>query len=105
MRFHSLEKLVNLTPGYRRQFKVDSLLLLLIQHQDQRFLIEANCPHHGYGLENGRVSDNVIQCPLHHLRFSLLNGELLSRGEQSCRALNIYELVYQGNEVGFMVDE
>jgi len=55
MRFQPLEKLINLGDGYRRAFKIDSLGLLLLQVGDQRYLIEARCPHQGHALESAPV--------------------------------------------------
>ncbi len=42
MRFYPLEKLINLHDGYTRQYKIDSLQLLLLQRDGQLHLIEAH---------------------------------------------------------------
>lgn len=105
MRFRALEKLINLQPGYRRQFKIDNLLLLLIQEGEERYLIEGACPHQGFGLEKGIIHSGSIECPLHRFRFSLLTGELAGQQVQHCRHLRIFELIYEGNEVGVMIND
>lgn len=105
MRFHPLEKLINLHDNYIQQFKIDNLQLLLIQRVGQLFLIEAHCPHRGHALAMGKIRDGFIECALHHYRFALDTGRLLHATEGPCRALRTFELVYAGNEVGLMVDE
>jgi nitrite reductase/ring-hydroxylating ferredoxin subunit len=105
MRFHPLEKFINLHDNYIRQFKIDNLQLLLIQRVGRLFLIEAHCPHRGHSLATGTVGNGFIRCALHQYRFALDNGQLLHATEEPCRALRTFELVYAGNEVGVMVDE
>ncbi len=103
MRFQPLEKLINLHDGYRRQFKLDNLNLLLLQEQGQLYLCEARCPHREHPLEAAVVNDGVLQCPLHQYRFALDDGRLLQATEESCRGLRLFPLVYEGNEVGVLV--
>lgn len=105
MRFHPLEKLFNLNDDYTRQFKIDNLHLLLIQRPGGLFLVEAYCPHRGHALVDAVITDEVIECPLHHYRYSLSGGRLLRATEEPCRGLRTYELVYQGSEVGLMLDD
>ena len=105
MRFYPLEKLINLHDDYIRQFKIDHLQLLLIQQQGQLFLIEANCPHRDHPLDAAAIAQGVIQCALHQYRFSLSDGQLLHATEEPCRNLKTWEVAYQGNEVGVILEE
>jgi nitrite reductase/ring-hydroxylating ferredoxin subunit len=105
MRFQTLEKLINLHNGYRRQFRIDSLHLLLLQQDDEVYLLEARCPHRDQSLDAAGIDQGSIECPQHHYRFSLRDGALISFTEEPCRALRIYELVYEGNEVGVLVPD
>jgi nitrite reductase/ring-hydroxylating ferredoxin subunit len=105
MRFHPLEKLINLHDNYIQQFKIDNLQLLLIQHLGELLLTEAHCPHRGHALASGTISDGFIQCALHQYRFALDDGRVLQATEEPCRALRTFEIVYAGNEVGVMVEE
>jgi nitrite reductase/ring-hydroxylating ferredoxin subunit len=100
MRFYPLEKLINLHDGYRRVFRIDHHGLLLLQHDGELYLLEANCPHREHPLETAEVSGAVITCPLHGYRFSLENGGLLHATEESCRGLRSWPVVYSGTEVG-----
>jgi nitrite reductase/ring-hydroxylating ferredoxin subunit len=105
MRFYPLEKMINLHDNYMRQFRIDSLSLLLIQRQGERFLIEAACPHRGHPLNVASIDNGVIQCAQHQYRFTLDDGRLLCASEETCRNLRVFELVFQGNEVGLMLEE
>ena len=105
MRFYPLEKLINLHDAYSRQFKIDNYRFLLLQRRGELFLIESHCPHHAHPLELASIENGIIQCALHHYQFALGDGRLLHATEESCRALRIYDLVYEGNEVGVILDE
>ena len=105
MRFYPLEKLFNLHDNYARQFKIDHVRLLLIQRLGELFLIEANCPHHGHPLDAAIIDRGIIQCALHQYQFSIADGRLLHATEEPCRALRTFQVIYEGNEVGIMLDE
>lgn len=103
MYFHSLEKLINLGDGYRRQFRIDHLSLLLAQDEGERYLFESHCPHREHPLDTAAIIGGMLECPLHRYRFDLGNGEVLQATELPCRGLRVYSLVYEGNEVGVML--
>jgi nitrite reductase/ring-hydroxylating ferredoxin subunit len=103
MRYHALEKLINLREGYLRSFRIDELSLLLIEQGGERHLIEGGCPHQGHPLDTATVAGGVIECPRHHYRFNLDSGELLATDGQRCRPLRVFELVYRGAEVGVLL--
>lgn len=105
MRFQPLEKLINLHDGYTRQFKIDHLQLLLMQIDGDVLLIEATCPHRGHPLDIAIIDQGVIQCALHRYRFSLVDGRLIHATEEPCRDLRVYPVVFEGNEVGIMLEE
>ena len=104
MRFYPLEKLINLHDSYACNFKIDNLHLLLLQRSGERFLIEGRCPHRGHPLDVASFDGGVIQCALHHYRFAVADGRLMYATEEPCRGLRRYQLVYEGNEVGVMLD-
>ncbi len=105
MRFYPLEKLINLHDQYTRRFKIDHLQLLLVQRQGRLHLIEADCPHRGHPLEQADITAGELRCPLHGYLFALGDGRLLHYGEEPCRQLRVREIVYEGNEVGVMLEE
>jgi nitrite reductase/ring-hydroxylating ferredoxin subunit len=105
MRFYPLDKLINLHDDYSCQFKIDNLQLLLIQRLAEVFLIEAHCPHRGHPLAGASIEAGYIECPLHQYQFSLKDGCPRQSTEEYCRRLRTFELVYEGNEIGVMLDE
>jgi nitrite reductase/ring-hydroxylating ferredoxin subunit len=81
VRFFPLEKLINLHDGYIRQFKIDSLQLLLVQRQGELYLFESHCPHRHHPLENATIGNGIIQCALHQYQFAIEDGRLLRATE------------------------
>ncbi|MEM6582024.1 MAG: Rieske (2Fe-2S) protein [Pseudomonadota bacterium] len=104
-RFYPLEKLINLHDDYSGRFKIDSLELLLIQRRGERYLLEGRCPHRGHSLEHAELENDVIECALHRYQFNIHSGHLVLATEQACRNLRTFELVYEGNEVGVVLDD
>lgn len=105
MRFQPLEKLMNLRDGYSRQFKIDNLQLILTQRQGQIHIFEANCPHRSHPLGTAVIDAGILRCPLHGYEFSLANGSLVHATEERCRGLRLYTVIYQGNELGLMLED
>jgi len=105
MRFYPLEKLINLHDSYLRQFWIDHRNLLLIQRHGEVFLIEGRCPHRAHPLDTASIENGIIQCALHQYQFALGNGRLLHATEERCRSLRTYPVVFEGNEVGVMLED
>jgi nitrite reductase/ring-hydroxylating ferredoxin subunit len=105
MRFQSLERLINLHDGYRNTFKIDNLQLLLRQEHGVLMLLEAFCPHRAHPLAEAIISDGILECPLHGYRFAIANGRPVRTDKEDCRHLRVFELIYEGNEVGLMLDD
>ncbi len=105
MRFFPLEKLINLHDGYTAQFRIDHLQLLLFQRAGELHLIEATCPHRGHSLGVGDIRDGVIRCAQHGYQFAVDDGRLLLATEEACRGLRTFPIVYEGNEVGILLDD
>jgi nitrite reductase/ring-hydroxylating ferredoxin subunit len=105
MRFYPLEKLINLHDSYARNFKIDNLQLLLLQRSGELYLIEGRCPHRGHPLDVATLEGGVIQCAAHHYQFAIADGRLLHATEERCRGLRTFDVMYEGNEVGVMLEE
>lgn len=105
MRFYALEKMINLHDNYTRQFKIDNLQLLLIQRLGDPLLIEANCPHRGHPLDVATIDNGIIQCALHQYQFAIDDGRLMHATEEPCRGLRTFEVIYEGNEIGVILDD
>lgn len=48
--------------------------ILLIYHEDQVYAVDNRCPHMGFPLDRGSVSQGIITCHWHHARFCLASG-------------------------------
>lgn len=103
VRFFSLEKLIDLYDGYRRAFRIDQHELLLIQQNGELYLFDARCPHRGHPLQDATIQDGNLRCPLHGYRFALRDGSVRAAGEEPCRGLRRYEIVYRETDLGVML--
>jgi len=101
MRFLALDKLINLQDGYRKRFKIDSLELILAKEGNDIYAFGAVCPHQEQGMEDALIDEQVVFCPRHNFGFSLRSG---AHVEGFCAALPVYEVHFEGNEVGVLVD-
>lgn len=105
MKFFPLEKLSRLEHGYRKTFSVAGRNLLLLQDEDQTYLVENRCPHQGAPLEKGPVRQGVITCPYHRLDFSLADGRHINNSNFSCQnRLLCFKPEYQQDTVGVLLD-
>ena len=100
MRFLALDKLINLEDGYRRRFKIDALDLILAREGSEIFAFGAVCPHQEQSLDEAIIEDDIVICPRHGYGFSLNSG---AHVEGFCASLPIYEVHFEGNEVGVLL--
>lgn len=98
MQFHALERLMFLEDGYRREFVLQGIPMLLLQEEGQVHLIRNQCPHRGQAFTTADVSNGRIRCPGHGWSFELASGECRLPGPGPC--LTRYELDSQGNQIG-----
>lgn len=101
MRFLVLDKLINLEDGYRRRFKIDALELILAKEGNEIFAFGAVCPHQEQILDDATIECQVIICPRHGFSFSLRSG---AHVEGLCTSLPIYDVHFEGNEVGVLLE-
>ncbi|MBD2136808.1 Rieske (2Fe-2S) protein [Anabaena sp. FACHB-1237] len=65
-----------LTPGAREVVKVGDRNILLLNHENQLYAVENNCPHLKVPLKSGKIQDGAIVCSFHRSAFNLNNGEV-----------------------------
>lgn len=99
MAFHRLEKLINLQEGYRQVFRVDGISLLLLVENGRTYLLRNMCPHKGFPLHNGSMNGSRLRCAFHAMEFDLAQGGRCVQHPMQ-PGVKMYELVYEGNEVG-----
>ena len=97
MAFYRLEKLINLSEGYRKEFRVERHDILLLHQSGHSYLIENFCPHRGISLSKGIVSSGAITCPGHGFQFELSSGRCI-KGQ--CSGLTMYPAEYDQEYLG-----
>jgi nitrite reductase/ring-hydroxylating ferredoxin subunit len=102
MSFLPLVPLTQLHDGFRQVFTLDGTDYLLLQHAGKRYLIENDCPHAAYPLDQGKIIGNELRCPMHGYLFSLDTGDCTYYTEGPCRGLKRLELVEQDGQVGVL---
>src|SRR6187397_3388516 len=48
--------------------------ICLIKEEGEVFAVDNRCPHMGFPLHRGSVSDGILTCHWHHARFDLCSG-------------------------------
>ncbi len=48
--------------------------IAVIYHNGQVYAVDNRCPHMGFPLDRGSVSDGILTCHWHHARFDLASG-------------------------------
>lgn len=100
MDFHSIDLIINLFDGYRKQVVIARQELLLIEVKGNRYILQAACPHLHWPLMSGAIEGDAIYCPKHGYAFSLLTGKPVNAVASRCNPLKIYPVAYEGNKVG-----
>ncbi|NRA41803.1 MAG: Rieske 2Fe-2S domain-containing protein [Pseudomonadales bacterium] len=100
MQFIALEQLINLYDGYRRRVVFDRQEWLLLQSDGEVFLIQANCPHMQWPLDQAAISADTITCQKHRFAFNLRSGCAANQAASQCNALKTLPLSYDGNQIG-----
>ena len=55
-------------------FEVDGLKLMAVQINSGLYVTSSVCPHKGGDLCKGKLSWEIIECPVHHLKFNVVDG-------------------------------
>lgn len=103
MPYIALENLENLHDGYRQIFIVDKQQILLIQEKGWRYIIQAECPHGKWSLQNSPIMDTTITCTQHGWAFNLITGNPANQRAGNCQ-LTVYKIAYQNNTIGLWQD-
>jgi nitrite reductase/ring-hydroxylating ferredoxin subunit len=67
----------------QRPFKVVTLEerhILLLRADGEIRALDSRCPHMGYPLSQGTITDGVLRCHWHHWRFDLASGGCFTEG-------------------------
>ena len=101
MAFYTLDQLINLYDGYQRAFKIGGQNLLMIQVENDVFVIENRCPHMDVPLDRAsQLPGKKIRCNAHGIEFDLVSGDALGPLAGTLCGLKHYDVIYEGNKVG-----
>lgn len=100
MAFYPIAKLEDVHEGCRIPARVGGLRLLLVQTDDQHYLIEDRCPHMDTPLATGRVDTGTIVCRAHGIAFRLSDGRAEGALSDTLDCLRFFPVTYDGNRVG-----
>src|SRR3954451_21231355 len=64
----------------QRVVKVGERQVLLLLHEGEVRALDNRCPHMGYPLSKGTITEGVLRCHWHHWRFDLCSGGCFTGG-------------------------
>lgn len=82
--------LADLPPGTRKVVDVDGAQVAVFNLNGRFHAIEDTCTHDGGELASGELEDEVIICPRHGARFSIITGEVL--GPPAYEAVHVFPI-------------
>jgi nitrite reductase/ring-hydroxylating ferredoxin subunit len=77
MTLFRLCNLENIPPGTIKQFTANEQEIIIINSNNQIYLLEARCTHAGAPLAEGTLDNNVLTCPWHGSQFDITNGQVV----------------------------
>lgn len=80
-----------------RAMVIDGEKVLLCNAAGEHYAVENRCSHQDTPLENGRIRQGHICCPLHGVRFDLKTGE--PKGQLTKIALRTFTVEESGDKV------
>jgi len=86
------------TPATIKEFKIDSLEILLININGKFYCTSARCPHSGGApLAEGTIEGTTLICPWHEARFRVTDGQLLKG--PATESLISYKTTVKDNQI------
>jgi nitrite reductase/ring-hydroxylating ferredoxin subunit len=100
MKYIQLEHISSLYNGYMKPFDVNGESLLLIQQNDNVYIIENKCGHFGVPLDSGCLDNESIICSQHGFAFNLNTGRVIDRPYENCDVIKVFKVRKQGDFIG-----
>ncbi|WP_321389187.1 Rieske (2Fe-2S) protein [Emcibacter sp.] len=89
-------KLADLEQAGKIIFRKDGRQILILKKGDRVYAVNNRCPHQGYPLSEGHMSDDCrLTCNWHNWKFDLESGETVVGGDQ----LRSYPVRIEGNAI------
>src|SRR5213596_4132434 len=88
--------LAELQAAERLVVRVQRNTVCLIAADDRVYAVDNRCPHMGFPLHQGTVSDGILTCHWHHARFDLCTGGTF---DQFADELRRFPVEIEGDDV------
>ena len=84
-------------PGAMRRFDVDGHAILVANVDGRYYAVDDTCTHEDASLTSGSLKGELVKCPLHGSRFSVITGKVLD--EPADRDLQTYLVRVDGDDL------
>jgi 3-phenylpropionate/trans-cinnamate dioxygenase ferredoxin subunit len=82
-----------LEDGQMTMVEIDGHQLVVARANGEFYIADGRCPHLHAKLWNGTLEGTVLECPLHHSQFDLVDGRAVRWTNWSGTVLTVSELV------------
>jgi nitrite reductase/ring-hydroxylating ferredoxin subunit len=93
---HRVASLDELRAAGRLVTHVDGHTICLLADGDNVYAVDNRCPHMGFPLHRGSISDGILTCHWHHARFDLCTGGTF---DQWADELRRFPVEIDGNDI------
>ncbi len=69
--------------------QAESNVVVLFKFEGQVYAVDNRCPHMGFPLDKGTVSDGILTCHWHHARFDLASGGTFDQWADDVRSFPV----------------
>ncbi len=101
--FKRVSKASEVEVGVLSRFDVDDHPLLVANLGEKYYVADSFCTHQEADLSLGIITDEVIECPLHHAQFNVINGQVVAGPDEtdpsSIKNLRTYQTKVENGEL------
>ncbi len=70
-------KSIEISESKLHPVEINGEVILLTRIKEKVYAISNKCPHLGFSMSRGKISEGAVQCPWHGSRFDICTGENL----------------------------
>jgi len=100
-------KVSEIKPNSMKEFEVAGYRILIVNTLGELYALEASCPHMGYALKFGSLSNKVLRCGFHYAEFDVEDGRVLKEpvDGKGTRGLKSYPVKVEGENILVLLEE
>ncbi|MDG2003563.1 MAG: non-heme iron oxygenase ferredoxin subunit [Novosphingobium sp.] len=95
--FVAVAELDDVAPGTKKLVEVDGTEILLCHTKERLFAVRNLCSHAYEKLEDGRLRNGWISCPVHGARFNLETGDPMN--PPATMPIDTFEVRIEGDTI------